>query len=218
MSDSRSRRIGKELADVRRDTEAGIQVWTVNESDISWLKGMFKGPPDTAYEGGYFVVDVEIPIDYPFRPPKMKFDTKIYHPNISSQTGAICLDILKDQWSPVYTVKSALISLQSLLCTPEPSNPQDAQVAQVYLQNYEQFIHTAKEWVRLYAQPPSFINVEEASDAYNGIDPKIIQNLKNFGFDQNVIIQALSKENIKSQEDVDNYPNGINGVLDLLLH
>ncbi|WBW71641.1 ubiquitin conjugating enzyme Ubc1-like [Schizosaccharomyces osmophilus] len=62
MSDSRSRRIGKELADVRRDTQAGIQVWTVNESDISRLKGMFKGPPDTAYEGGYYTVDVEIPI------------------------------------------------------------------------------------------------------------------------------------------------------------
>ncbi|EPX72483.1 ubiquitin conjugating enzyme Ubc1 [Schizosaccharomyces octosporus yFS286] len=218
MSDSRSRRIGKELADVRRDTQAGIQVWTVNESDISRLKGMFKGPPDTAYEGGYYTIDVEIPIDYPFRPPKMKFDTKIYHPNISSQTGAICLDILKDQWSPVYTVKSALISLQSLLCTPEPSNPQDAQVAQVYIENHDQFIKTAKEWVRLYAQPPAFIDVEEEGDSYNGIDPKVVQSLQNFGFDQNVIVSALSKENIKSQEDVDNYPNGINGILDLLLH
>ena len=50
----------------------------------------------------------------------MKFDTKIWHPNISSQTGAICLDILKNEWTPALTIRTALISLQALLCSPEP--------------------------------------------------------------------------------------------------
>lgn len=58
----------------------------------------------------------------------MKFITKVYHPNISSQSGAICLDILKDAWSPVLTLKTTLVSLQSLLCSPEPNDPQDAEV------------------------------------------------------------------------------------------
>ena len=62
----------------------------------------------------------------------MKFDTKIWHPNISSQTGAICLDILKDQWSPALTIRTALLSLQALLCVPEPNDPQDAVVAGEY--------------------------------------------------------------------------------------
>ena len=68
----------------------------------------------------------------------------VWHPNISSQTGAICLDILKDQWSPALTMKTALISLQALLCTPEPSDPQDAEVANMYLSNMEQFVSQAK--------------------------------------------------------------------------
>ena len=78
---------------------------------------------DTCYEGGIFYVDINIPPDYPFKPPKMKFDTKIWHPNISSQTGAICLDILKNEWTPALTIRTALISLQALLCSPEPDDP-----------------------------------------------------------------------------------------------
>jgi ubiquitin-conjugating enzyme (huntingtin interacting protein 2) len=62
----------------------------------------------------------------------MKFDTKIWHPNISSQTGAICLDILKNEWTPALTIRTALISLQALLCAPEPDDPQDAEVARQY--------------------------------------------------------------------------------------
>lgn len=68
----------------------------------------------------------------------------VWHPNISSQTGAICLDILKDQWSPALTMKTAMISLQALLCTPEPNDPQDAEVANMYLSNREQFNSTAR--------------------------------------------------------------------------
>lgn len=63
---------------------------------------------------------------YPFEPPKMRFETKIWHPNISSQTGAICLDILKDQWSPALTIKTALLSIQALLSAAEPTDPQVA--------------------------------------------------------------------------------------------
>jgi ubiquitin-conjugating enzyme (huntingtin interacting protein 2) len=60
----------------------------------------------------------------------MQFITKVWHPNVSSQNGAICLDILKDQWSPALTLKTALLSLQALLSMPAPDDPQDAVVAQ----------------------------------------------------------------------------------------
>jgi len=68
---------------------------------------------------------------YPFVPPKMRFISKVYHPNVSSANGAICLDILKDQWSPALTLKTALLSLQALLSSPEPDDPQARAAAAV---------------------------------------------------------------------------------------
>ena len=69
----------------------------------------------------------------------MKFETKIWHPNISSVTGAICIDILKSEWTPALTIRTALISLQALLCAPEPNDPQDAEVAKQYKTNRKAF-------------------------------------------------------------------------------
>ena len=92
-----------------------------------------------------------LPKEYPFVPPKMKFSTKIWHPNISSQSGAICLDILKNEWSPALTVRTALISLQALMSAPEPDDPQDAVVAKQYKENQTDFVATAKYWTEIYA-------------------------------------------------------------------
>jgi ubiquitin-conjugating enzyme (huntingtin interacting protein 2) len=87
-----------------------VEAAVVGNNMRHW-RGKIFGPKDTAYEGGTFYVNIEIPNDYPFKPPKMKFDTKIWHPNISSQTGAICLDILRNEWTPALTIRTALISL-----------------------------------------------------------------------------------------------------------
>ena len=62
--------------------------------------------------------DIVVPESYPFQPVKMKFLTKVYHPNISSASGAICLDILKDKWTAAYNIQTVLLSLQSLLGEP----------------------------------------------------------------------------------------------------
>jgi len=66
------------------------------QGDFKHWKGYILGPEDTVYQGGVYQIDIQLPPEYPYKPPKMKFETKIWHPNISSQTGAICLDILKD--------------------------------------------------------------------------------------------------------------------------
>ena len=97
-------------------------------------------------------MDITIPADYPFKPPVMKFDTKIWHPNISSQTGAICLDILKNEWTPALTIRTALISLQALLSCPEPDDPQDAEVANMYKTDMAEFNWKAAEWTSTFAK------------------------------------------------------------------
>ncbi len=154
MANNRMRRIAKELSDIKGDSSSNITVNPAYGDDVTHLKASFPGPPDSPYAGGKFVVDIKIPTEYPFKPPVMKFETKLWHPNVSSQTGAICLDTLGSQWSPVLTIKSALLSLQSLLGSPEPKDPQDAEVANMLMNQPEQFDRVARDWAQKYAGAP----------------------------------------------------------------
>merc|ERR1719253_1049377 len=88
------------------------------------------GPPDSPYAGGVFFLDIHFPADYPFKPPKVHFTTRIYHCNINSN-GGICLDILKDQWSPALTISKVLLSICSLLTDPNPDDPLVPDIAQL---------------------------------------------------------------------------------------
>lgn len=150
-------RIRKELKDcaAAAGDDSVVQASLVEESNILHWKGQIKGPMGTPYEGGTFKIDIVLPSDYPFVPPKMKFDTKIWHPNISSESGAICLDILKNEWSPALTIRTALISLQALMSAPEPDDPQDAVVAKQYKEDYKSYCNTAKYWTETYATSAS---------------------------------------------------------------
>ena len=158
MAANRNRRLQKEIQDILKDKIAGITLTNpqgnTDITDLTHFKGHFRGPPDTPYEGGQYEVDIRITPEYPFKPPDMRFVTKIWHPNVSSQTGAICLDTLGSAWSPVLTLKSALISLQSLLASPEPKDPQDAEVASMLLTRPDEFAHVAREWAVRYAGAP----------------------------------------------------------------
>lgn len=196
---SRVKRIMKELEDTKLDTKSGVTLKLKDESDLSQLTGTFLGPPDSPYEGGRFVIDIEVPSEYPFKPPKMKFVTKVYHPNISSATGAICLDILKTAWTPILTLKSTLISLQALLQSPEPNDPQDAVVAQAYLADKSQYEKTAQQWTKQYAQPDG---ADTIRDEFEGIEPKAVQMFTNMGFDQKKVVTVLKQNKISKAADL----------------
>lgn len=152
-------RLARELRDVTpaQFDVSGVQAVPVVEGVLTHLKGTIKGPMDSPYTGGIFLLDVIIPAEYPFAPPVIKFETKIWHPNISSVTGAICLDILKkgsgSAWTPALTVKTALLSISALLTAPEPTDPQDAVVAGQYLKDKKEWEATARFWTEMHAMP-----------------------------------------------------------------
>ena len=175
-------RIMKEYQDLQKNQkENTVTVWMI-DNDIHHWKGKIHGPIDTCYSGGVFIIDIVIPNDYPFKPPKMKFDTKIWHPNISSVTGAICLDILNNEWTPALTIRTALISLQALMCEPVPDDPQDAVVAKEYLTDIKKFNEKAKQWVEEYANPEKNFK-------------KKIKELMDMGFTEDKCKEALEKAN-----------------------
>ena len=95
---------------MNRDPPAGCSAYPINEQDLFHLRGSIMGPEDSPYAGGVFHLDIRLPENYPFRPPKIRFVTKIYHPNIDLH-GRICVDILREYWSPVFTVSKVLLSI-----------------------------------------------------------------------------------------------------------
>lgn len=202
--DARLRRVNKEIADCKNDKTSNITIELVDSSPFH-LKGSFPGPEDTPYQGGTFEVDIVIPESYPFQPVKMKFITKVYHPNVSSASGAICLDILKDAWSPVLTLKSTLISLQSLLCSPEPSDPQDAEVAKHFTTSRRSFEETARYWTKTYARPKSAASDEApvASSAPRdevamaGLERAHVDQFEALGFPRGKVIDVLRRLNYR---------------------
>lgn len=109
-----------------------------------------KGPPNSPYEGGIFHLEILLPKEYPMAPPKCLFSTKIFHPNID-KLGRICLDILKKKWTPALQIGKVLLSIRSLLETPDYEDFLDPKVAKVWKEDPDKAVAMAKEWTQLYA-------------------------------------------------------------------
>ncbi len=115
-------RVMKELAEAKKFKESNILLTTRNEDLYTWKAFLF-GPDSSPYKDGIFEVKINLPSNYPMSPPKMVFITKIFHPNVNYSTGEICLDVLKDQWTPVWTLESACFAILDLMTHPNPDSP-----------------------------------------------------------------------------------------------
>jgi len=144
------RRLQKELIEIKKDTPANCSAGLITPDDLFTWQATIIGPTETPYEGGMFNLRIFFPPDYPFKPPKITFQTRIYHPNINSN-GEICLDILKTQWSPALSLTKILLSLCSLLSDPNPNDPLVPEIAKIYKTDIEEFNRIAREYTINYA-------------------------------------------------------------------
>lgn len=152
----------QELIDLGRDPPSSCSAGPTGDNMFQW-QATIMGPGDSPYAGGVFFLSIVFPTDYTFKPPKVSFTTKIYHPNINAN-GSICLDILRDQWSPALTISKVLLSICSMLTDPNPDDPLVPDIAhvsaplasllpadaraQLYKTDRARYEATAREWTR----------------------------------------------------------------------
>lgn len=143
------KRIIKETERLIAEPVPGISA-VPHEDNLRYFDVSIHGPSQSPYEGGIFKLELFLPEDYPMTPPKIRFLTKIYHPNID-KLGRICLDVLKSNWSPALQIRTILLSIQALLGAPNPDDPLANDVAQRWKEDEPAAIQTARDWTRTHA-------------------------------------------------------------------
>ncbi|KAG0425098.1 hypothetical protein HPB47_027728, partial [Ixodes persulcatus] len=146
---------------LKKNPVEGFSAGLIDDNDIYKWEVLIIGPPDTLYEGGFFKAHLYFPKEYPLRPPKMKFITEIWHPNID-KNGDVCISILhepgddkygyekaSERWLPVHTVETILISVISMLADPNDESPQNVDAAKEWRENYSEFKRKVARLLRI---------------------------------------------------------------------
>uniref|UniRef100_A0A915C2R3 E2 ubiquitin-conjugating enzyme n=2 Tax=Parascaris univalens TaxID=6257 RepID=A0A915C2R3_PARUN len=140
----------KQLAELRRVPVDGFSAGLQDDDIYKW-EVLVIGPPDTLYEGGFFKAILDFPKEYPQHPPKMRFISDIWHPNIDKE-GNVCISILhepgddrwgyekpEERWLPVHTVETILLSVISMLADPNHDSPANVDAAKMQRENFAEF-------------------------------------------------------------------------------
>ncbi|KAK8950900.1 Ubiquitin-conjugating enzyme E2 20 [Platanthera zijinensis] len=131
-----SQRLQKELMSLMMSGNLGVSAFPESENIFSWI-GTIEGGKGTPYEGLSYKLSLRFPLEYPFKPPRVKFETSCFHPNVD-QYGNICLDILQDMWSSANDCRTVLLSIQSLLGEPNNESPLNSYAATLW-SNQEEY-------------------------------------------------------------------------------
>ncbi|XP_047447359.1 ubiquitin-conjugating enzyme E2 T [Mugil cephalus] len=165
-------RLKRELQMLSTEPPPGITCWQ-SEEQMDDLRAQIVGGTGTPYEGGLFSLEVKIPDRYPFEPPKIRFLTPIYHPNIDN-SGRICHDALKlppkGAWKPSLNISTVLTSIQLLMAEPNPDDPLMADISSEFKYNKQLFMEKARKWTKEHAVQKITGDVED--DKENASDQK----------------------------------------------
>ena len=144
-------RIMKEIEELYRDPPDNVTAGTIDEKYLyHWIEKIVR-PDDTDYKNGVFILDIQIPKEYPFKPPICKFKTKIYHPNINKDNGNICLNILKpDKWNPSLSISNVLLSIMVLLAKPKFDSPLNGEARDLFYKSEKEYKERILKYVKNY--------------------------------------------------------------------
>ncbi|TVU28308.1 hypothetical protein EJB05_19821 [Eragrostis curvula] len=159
------RRIRKELHQFWVDPPPFCRPGRSPVTDLLHWEVIIDGPEDSPYAGGTFPVDVQFPCDNPFKPTKITFKTKVFHPNIDSE-GQMVLDIFKENWSPAMTINTLLLSIVSVLYDPMLDYPINSDIARLYQRNIKLYEEKARAWTRKYSSEPVVSYYPEKGDEH----------------------------------------------------
>lgn len=137
MSTPARRRLIRDFKRLQDDPPAGVTAAPLEHDILQWSAVIF-GPEDSPWDGGTFKLSITFDETYPNKPPAVKFVTKVFHPNVY-QNGSICLDVLGNNWSPIYDTAAILTSIQSLLTDPNPNSPANVEAAKLFTENRREY-------------------------------------------------------------------------------
>ena len=142
----------QERAKLEKDAPLAFlhSIESVNDDIFHW-KVVITGPPDSPYAGGLFTLRMDFPAQYPFKPPKLVFSTKVYHPSVLLETGEICQAVL-GTWGPTLNAEHCLMTIYSLLQDPQPDHPLEEDIAQQLANKPKEFEKTAKKYTKDFAK------------------------------------------------------------------
>ena len=144
------KRIKKEIHSMKKTPNPNFEAFPINDKDLFKWQATLMGPESTPYQNGIFFLDITIPPDYPFKPPKVTFKTKVYHPNVDA-SGSICLDIIKNSWSPATTLSDILVSIHRLMKFPNADKALVPEIGKVLKEDVNEFNKIATEWTDKFA-------------------------------------------------------------------
>jgi len=145
-----TKRLQKEQKKTETELPPGCLAGPDGGDLFKWTASI-QGPKGSPYEAGVFNLSFEFPSDFPFKPPKVQFTTKVYHPNVNDN-GTICMDILKDAWKPATGVNDIMLALVSLLTEPNPDDALVPEIADLFKSNRAEFDKTAKAFTKKHAK------------------------------------------------------------------
>ncbi|KAF9764330.1 Ubiquitin-conjugating enzyme E2 2 [Nosema granulosis] len=153
------RRLMKDLNTLKSNNERTIFAQPLDDDIFTWV-AIILGPEDTPYEDGTFSLVLMFDETYPQKPPHIKFISEMFHPNIYT-TGELCLDMLKNRWSPSYDILGILVSIQSLLNDPNVLSPANVSAAEVYQNDIETYNEKVSRTVE-----KSWMDIDQMKEKY----------------------------------------------------